>query len=388
MPAIKFLATVISLISTPAAFAGDLDAPNAPIHPDSAMHTLEDIYNRLDIGITGTKRTGSFVEPSTAPGSTGHTLDNVMGKAPVADNVNGVLPAGALAGKTYWSLRTDGTWGPQSGTMPNNGEVIFSPGTADQSIEGFYSSTSKVAGDTDLASENIKSGITIFGVAGNINVVDTSTGDAVEANILSGKKAWVDGSEITGTRNMSAYPALVPESGQTTQYDTNDPKADDGAGSGVDLPTNGRFTDNRDGTVTDELTGLTWLEDASCPNAYRDWQIALSDVVELNTSGTMNSQPCENYSGTPYSDWRLPTVKELNSLINFGYFSPALSNTAGDGKWTEGEPFSNLLLSPIWSSTTHAVDSAYAWVVEFSTGKLSGANKVNNNTVWPVRGGQ
>jgi hypothetical protein len=50
-----------------------------------------------------------------------------------------------------------------------------------------------------LVSTNIKSGATIFGVAGNSNVVDTSSGDATDAQILDGKKAWVDGAEVTGS---------------------------------------------------------------------------------------------------------------------------------------------------------------------------------------------
>ena len=52
-----------------------------------------------------------------------------MGKAPTKDNTNGAVPAEVLSGKTYWGLRTDGTWGLQTGTMPDsccacNGTVI------------------------------------------------------------------------------------------------------------------------------------------------------------------------------------------------------------------------------------------------------------------------
>ncbi len=288
MSTIKILATAISLVCTTAAIAGDLNAPSAPTDPGSAMHTLEDVYDRMTTGAAGAKRPGAFLEPGSAPGSTGHTLDEVMSKAPEEDNVNGVQPAGALAGETYWSLRTDGTWGAQAGEMQNNGIVIFTPGTGDQAVEGYYSDTSKVTGDADLTSENIKSGANIFGVDGNTNVVNTSTGDAVAVDILTDKKAWVDGVEITGTANISAYPALVPRTGQTTCYDTagavESPCAtlgqdadvlageswpnprfqknasgtnDDGSGSGGvsgDGICNG--TEICDGSVTDNLTGL------------------------------------------------------------------------------------------------------------------------------------
>jgi len=53
--------------------------------------------------------------------------------------------------------------------------------------------------DADFISANIRAGVTIFGVTGNSNVVNTSSGDAVASNLLSGKKAWVDGVEITGS---------------------------------------------------------------------------------------------------------------------------------------------------------------------------------------------
>jgi hypothetical protein len=372
MPTLKTnLATAVSLICTATAFAGDLNAPSAPTDPGSAMYQLEDVYNRLNDGSTGSKRSGSFVEPDSAPGSTGHTLDDVMSKAPVADNVNGVQPAGALAGETYWSLRTDGAWGLQTGSMPNNGTTNYTPGTSDQSIsEGYHSGSGVVIGDADLTTPNIAEGVNLFNVVGTAKV---ALGNAADAQVLSGvtysnasgsstgsmpdkeganasigqyaalginsfiaPTGFYDGDDtvtatdaqvraldgdiaagnivsgaeifgVAGTANVSVYTALVPESGQTTQYDANDPQADDGAGHGVDLPTHDRFTDHGDGTVTDELTGLMWLKDANCPNVTRTWQTALNDVVNLNASGTINSQSCADYSGMPYTDWRLPT---------------------------------------------------------------------------------
>jgi len=56
------------------------------------MHTLEDIYNRLDTGAAGAKRGGGFMEPAAGPGSTMHTLDEIMAIAPAADNSNGGKP--------------------------------------------------------------------------------------------------------------------------------------------------------------------------------------------------------------------------------------------------------------------------------------------------------
>ena len=55
-------------------------------------------------------------------------------------------------------------------------------------------------------------------------------------------------------------PSPVPKTGQTTSYATGD---DGELEKGVAWP-NPRFTDNNNGTVTDNLTGLIWLKHANC----------------------------------------------------------------------------------------------------------------------------
>ena len=70
------------------------------------MYTLEDIYIRLDTGATGTKRT-AFSEPSSGPtAGTGHTLDDVMGKAPVVDDESGADLSDVASEKTFWGLKS------------------------------------------------------------------------------------------------------------------------------------------------------------------------------------------------------------------------------------------------------------------------------------------
>jgi hypothetical protein len=78
--------------------------------------------------------------------------------------------------------------------------VSITPGTASQEIpKGIYDTGGGIVlGDPDLISANIKAGANIFGVAGNSNVVDTSPGTAVAADILSGKVAFVDGTQVNG----------------------------------------------------------------------------------------------------------------------------------------------------------------------------------------------
>lgn len=100
------------------------------------------------------------------------------------------------------------------------------------------------------------------------------------------------------------------------------------------------FTTNNNGTISDEATGLMWQQQDS--NKGMDWESALNY--------------CENLSLAGYTDWRLPTAKELHSIVDYSRSpdttqSPALdpifttttiTNEAGQVDW----PY-------FWSSTTH-----------------------------------
>jgi hypothetical protein len=100
------------LLSAVVVLAGGLEPSVGPTEGGSQMYTLEQIYDRLNAGTAGSKKT-SFTDPSSGPASTGHTLDDIMGKAPVV-NANGATVGDVVAGKTFWGL-TSGEWGPRTG---------------------------------------------------------------------------------------------------------------------------------------------------------------------------------------------------------------------------------------------------------------------------------
>ena len=83
-----------------------------------------------------------------------------------------------------------------------------------------------------------------------------------------------------------ALPARVPKTGQTQCYNASTiidcaGTGQDGAlQKGVAWP-NPRFTDNGNGTVTDNLTGLIWLKNADCLG-LRAWDTALYASRQLN----------------------------------------------------------------------------------------------------------
>lgn len=105
-----------------------------------------------------------------------------------------------------------------------------------------------------------------------------------------------------------------------------------------------RLTDNGDGTITDPITGLMWQKGE---NPRGSWMEAIQRCGEMRLGG--------------HSDWRLPNIKELNSIVN---------RTYTDGWWYHREYFPAEGLQPpllhYFSSTTH--ESTYAWVTNFCFG--------------------
>ncbi len=119
-------------------------------------------------------------------------------------------------------------------------------------------------------------------------------------------------------KSTQSVPAPVPKTGQTPTVPLDPaPGGSDGAlQKGVAWP-NPRFTDNGNGTVTDNLTNLVWVEDANCFGT-KDWVTALADV-----NGLANGQ-CGLNDASEAGDWRLPNRRELFSLIDDSQSSPAL----------------------------------------------------------------
>lgn len=148
--------------------------------------------------------------------------------------------------------------------------------------------------------------------------------------ILSASIVWAD------------PPAPVAATGQTTSYRTGD---DGDLQKGVAIPPpyqSLRFTDHGDGTVTDELTGLMWAKDANM-DGVKTWNAAIDYAKNLSLGTSC---------GEPRTDWRLPNVNELQSLINHANYNPVLPTV---------HPFSDVQSNYYWTSTTSGQFNSYAW---------------------------
>ncbi|MBU5612947.1 Lcl C-terminal domain-containing protein [Geomonas azotofigens] len=186
---------------------------------------------------------------------------------------------------------------------------------------------------------------------------------------------------LTFTLLQNAYAGIVqlPQTGQKACYDqsgTQIPcagtKQDGELQQGLAPPTP-RFTDNNDGTVTDNLTGLIWLRQANC-YALQFWSDALSLAKNLH------SGMCDLSDLSVAGDWRLPNILELESLVDISNINPALPT---------GHPFRNVQTSGYWSSTTNAFHILRARYVYMPDGAVNGSDKATaTHFVWPVRGGR
>jgi hypothetical protein len=210
----------------------------------------------------------------------------------------------------------------------------------------------------------------------------------------------------TGRAQAGAtYP--IVDTGQAVCYDSS---------SSINCPTEGQafygqdaqidgnqpgYTLSADGlTVHDSVTGLTWTQS---PDLDDDGDIDADDKLSFAEAltyadTTLNPQ---NYGG--YNDWRLPTIKELYSLIDFGGLDvsgyngdtsglmPFIDTDYFDFGYGDTSAGERLIDAQFWSSTeylgTTMGGNATTFGVNFADGRIKGYPQVNKDEyVYFVRG--
>jgi len=128
----------------------------------------------------------------------------------------------------------------------------------------------------------------------------------------------------------------------------------------------GSFTRNANGVVTDSRTNLQWQDDYSDNNnsiKVTAWQSAI--------------EYCENLTLDGNSDWRLPNLNELTSLVDDTTYNPAIDGV-----------FQNTNSDTYWSSTTNAYSYDSAWIIYFDYGYQYNYYKGVSCYIRCVRAGQ
>ena len=112
------------------------------------------------------------------------------------------VAADVLSGKYIY--KSDGTKVQGSIASKTSSDLTANVLTVTAPAGHYASAASKTLSDASLVSSNIKSGVTIFGVSGSTNVIDTTlaSGAAAAANILSGYSAFVNGAKVDGSASM------------------------------------------------------------------------------------------------------------------------------------------------------------------------------------------
>jgi hypothetical protein len=145
------------------------------------------------------------------------------------------------------------------------------------------------------------------------------------------------------------------------------------------------YADNGDGTVTDSRTGLMWEKNSDDDSIHDkdnlyDWDEAFARIASLNAM---------SFAG--HTDWRLPNLRELTSIISYGSVLPAVLS-AFDTACAPGCTVLTCSCSvygsiPYWTSTTHVFFTEDAWGVFFRDGEVLNGFKTNPTHVRAVRGG-
>jgi len=137
------------------------------------------------------------------------------------------------------------------------------------------------------------------------------------------------------------------------------------------------------GTITDNLTNLIWLQQANC-FGEQNWNQALVSANNLADDGASS---CGLDDNSLAGDWRLPNIKEIQSLLDFGHAFPDLL-------LPDGHPFVDVQAGGItsfpsryWTSTSigPSINSYYGVSISVGWVERLGSNLLAY--VWPVRGG-
>jgi hypothetical protein len=137
---------------------------------------------------------------------------------------------------------------------------------------------------------------------------------------------------------------------------------------------NSRYSVHNDGTVTDTKTQLMWKV---CSEGQL-WNAGACEDTTVEVDWQTALQQASNSNFANHTDWRVPNVKELQSIVAFNCLSPSINTII----------FPNTAARGYWSSSPYANDSISAWRVYFNYGNDYGNYRGNSDSLRLVRSGQ
>jgi alpha-tubulin suppressor-like RCC1 family protein len=175
---------------------------------------------------------------------------------------------------------------------------------------------------------------------------------------------------VSKTKKAGKNPPTQSSSGET--QGAAEPSEGQGTRAKVEkapVSVNARYVDKGDGTILDKQTGLIWLKDANVGNLPLPYEGAKQYLQEMNSGRRSNFG---------YSDWRLPTISEIETLVDKAQFYPALP---------VAHPFTNVQKQFYWSSSTGKDVMDYVWIVDMASGEMTMdyVSSCSYKFLWPVR---
>ncbi len=230
-------------------------------------------------------------------------------------------------------------------------------------------------------SETLAIPLPVATIEGNSSVTTSFRAELLGANsqVFGGRSIsyrWnlvnkPSGSELVFAVDLNEKISFVPDVSGTYTFELT---VSDGRSNSIKRisvqASTGRYSNNKDGTVSDLETGLVWMrcamgmsfDNESCigqPNTYT-WDQA----NQLSGTTTFSSQ----------NDWRLPTVRELNTLISQSVYVPVTDVIAlPDATKTQAS-----YESGFWTSTQSMQRNNYAWLIRSKLGNILDSDKTNS----------
>lgn len=200
------------------------------------------------------------------------------------------------------------------------------------------------------------------------------------------------------------WVSVICGSVATLLWATGPLQAADSIGDGVDgAPL--RYHIRADGTIRDDNTlliwekkdegtgihsvrrGFTWSVNGIDPDgsAFTVFLYDLNNKCEKDeTTVCTQNADCNKAGGgqcgyAGHRDWRMPNIKELQSIVDYSQLDPALALSFPGSRHVG-------ILNFYWSSTTFAADSTYVWSIDFGGGDVNPSSKTDGQIVRAVRG--
>ena len=176
--------------------------------------------------------------------------------------------------------------------------------------------------------------------------------------------------KVTGFTPKFGFPKTGAD---PTHYAGYTPVSGEDMGT-IGTPASGglpHYQDNGDGTITDNATGLMWVQNPClCTDENGAPWVYMGGGEPLESTWAEAITRCEGLVYAGYDDWRLPNINELMSIVEYGKRTPAV------------DPIFRLDLNkPYWSSTTSAQNAGYAYIVFFNFG---GSGPFDKSLGWSI----